>query len=133
MPRKSLVALTALAGLTLGTTAFTRNDPPPAGKLIVVKMVDISATEYKYSPASVVAAPGDTIRFEQTTVMPHNVEFRDVPAGSTIDGIKTGPFLTSAGEKYDVVIDGRFAAGVYNFVCTPHEAMGMKGSFTVKK
>ncbi len=42
-----------------------------------------------------------------------------------------GPFLTVKGQVYEVVIDGRFAEGAYRYVCTPHEAMGMKGAITV--
>ncbi|MDX2059343.1 MAG: plastocyanin/azurin family copper-binding protein [Gemmatimonadales bacterium] len=132
MSGKSLFAAFALAAVTLGTVAWTRNAPPP-GKLIVVKMIDVSATQYKFEPAAIVANAGDTVRFEQTGAMPHNVDFREVPATSKLGDAKTGPFLAAAGDKYDLVIDGRFGAGLHNFTCTPHEAFGMKGTLTVKK
>lgn len=132
MSRKSFFIGAALAALTVSTAAWKTTNPPP-GKLIVVKMVDVSATEYRFVPAAITANAGDTVRFEQTAAMPHNVDFRDVPATTKLGDSKTGPFLAAVGEKYDVVIDGRFGAGVHNFVCTPHETMGMKGSITVKK
>lgn len=132
MSRTSLLGFLLLGVVTTGTAAWSWTAPPP-GKVILVKLVDVSATQYKFEPAAIIASPGDTVRFEQTTPMPHNVDFREVPAATKLGDGKAGPFLTSPGEKYDVVIDGRFAAGIHNFVCTPHEAMGMKGTLTVKK
>ena len=105
--------------------------PARAPKLVVVKAADVSATEFKWSPGDITANPGDTIRFEQTTATPHNVEFRETPAGVDLGASKMGPFLVAPGDHYDLVIDGRFKAGVYKFVCTPHESMGMKGTITV--
>jgi plastocyanin len=132
MSRKSLLGLLLLGVVTAGTAGWNRSAPPP-GKLIIVKLIDVSATQYKFEPAAIIANPGDTVRFEQTAAMPHNVDFREVPAATKLGDGKAGPFLTSPGEKYDVVIDSRFAGGVHNFVCTPHEALGMKGTLTVKK
>jgi hypothetical protein len=48
-----------------------------------------------------------------------------------IDEYWTGPYLTKQGETYEVVIDERFADGEYEFVCTPHIAMGMKATIAV--
>lgn len=129
--RRRLLGMVALSAAALVTIGWKSPDPPPAGKLIVVKMVDVSATEYKFEPSVVTASPGDTVRFEQTAAMPHNVAFRNPPASAKLGGAAEGPYLTAAGEKYDLVIDGRFAAGVYQFVCTPHETMGMTGKLTI--
>ncbi len=104
----------------------------PAGKVIVIQMVDVSPTAYKYEPAVVTAQPGDTLRFTQGGAMPHNVDFKATPAGASLGAAKTGKFLTKAGETYDLVIDARFPAGAYQFACTPHEALGMKGTLTVQ-
>jgi plastocyanin len=81
----------------------------------------------------VTAGAGDTVRFVQAGAMPHNVDFKAVPAGTNLAAARTGPFLTKAGEAYDLVIDGRFAAGAHQFSCMPHEALGMKGTLTVEK
>lgn len=106
---------------------------PPAGRLVVVRMVDVSPTEYRFDPSAIVVAAGDTVRFTQTGTMPHNVEFRVTPAGTALGAGKTGPYLTKAGDTYDVVIDDRFAAGEHQFVCVPHEPLGMKGTLTVQR
>jgi len=116
---------TTLVGMT------PPSDAPAKPKLVLVKAVDVSATEFKWEPALITVSPGDTVRFEQTTTTPHNVEFKAAPAGAELGEAKMGPFLVTAGEHYDIVIDKRFTAGLYQYVCTPHEVMGMKGSITV--
>lgn len=123
----SVVPLSAL----LAAIPPHRPAPVPKPKLVVVKAVDVSATVYKWSPADVSVAPGDTLRFEQTTTTPHNVEIKNAPAGANLDAVKVGPFLTNVGQTYDLVIDARFPPGKYAFACTPHELMGMKGTITV--
>jgi plastocyanin len=122
----------ALGGV-LTLAAWSAPTARPVGKLVVVKMVDVSATEYRFEPAILTAGAGDTVRFIQSGAMPHNVDFKAVPAGTNLGAAKTGPFLTKAGETYDLVIDGRFAAGIHQFNCMPHEALGMKGTLTVEK
>ena len=126
---RGALAVAVVGLVALVSISWTGRAPAP--QTIVVKMVDVSPTEYKFEPANITVNPGDTVRFEQTGVMPHNVEFRDMPAGSNLGAAKMGPFLSATGETYDVIIDGRFTAGKHNYVCTPHEALGMTGSITV--
>ncbi len=105
----------------------------PASKVVMVKMVDVSATAFKFDPETVTAAPGDTVRFTQTSKTPHNVELKAVPAGVDAGGAKMGPFLTTENATYDLVLDAKFAPGTYQFACTPHEMLGMKGTLNVAK
>lgn len=131
MPRARVVSsLLTLAFIPLFMAAHPFRSVR-APKVVVVKTVDVSPTEFKFEPANLTVIPGDTVRFTQTTATPHNVEFRAVPAGTNLGSAKMGPFLTTVGATYDVVIDARFATGVHNYVCTPHEVMGMKGTITV--
>ena len=122
--------LAVLAGLVLAALV-TPAAAAAQGRLITVRMVDVSATEFKFEPAAIDATPGDTVRFVQTTATPHNVEFRDMPAGTNLGAARMGTFLVVSGQTYDVVIDRRFAVGVHKYVCTPHESMGMLGQVTV--
>jgi len=103
----------------------------PAGRVIVVKAVEVSATSFKFQPAEVTVIPGDTVRFVQTSAMPHNVEFTKTPSGSKLGATKVGPFLTAPNQTYDVVIDARFPAGQYRYICSPHVSLGMKGTISV--
>lgn len=124
-----LVAMTML----LATTAWRRavRRLPPAGRVVIVRMVELSATEYRYQPTTVTASRGDTVRFLQTSAMPHNVEFTKTPPGAQLGPAKMGPFLITAGQTYDVVIDTRFPNGKYRIQCTPHFALGMIGVIVV--
>ena len=102
-----------------------------APRVVIVKMVEKSPTEFAFEPAQVTVKTGDVVRFVQTGAMPHNVEFRDLPAGVDLGAARTSAYLSAKDETYEVKIDGRFAKGLYNYVCVPHEAMGMKGTITV--
>jgi plastocyanin len=116
----------------VGTAPVHTPDQPREPQTIIVKMVDISPTEYAFEPAAITARPGDVIQFVQAGVMPHNVEFREGPAGTTFGEIRMGPFLTQPDETYEIVIGDSFANGVHEFVCTPHEFLGMTGTLTVE-
>jgi plastocyanin len=97
--------------------------------LIVVQMVDKSG-QYAFQPTTITAQHGDTVRFVQASTAPHNVDFKKAPKGARIAG-QAGPYLIDHGAKYDLMIDGRFTDGTYQFVCDPHEGMGMTGTLVV--
>jgi len=129
---RTLFTVAAIVGWAASVIAWASSDTNRGGEVIVVKMVDVSTTEFKFEPAEITVQPGDTVRFVQAGAMPHNVDFRTTPEGTELGDGKMGPFLTTQDETYDVVIDGRFAQGEHGFVCTPHEYMGMTGTLTVE-
>ena len=100
-------------------------------RTVIVKMVDQSTAQWRFEPEEVTVKRGDIIRFVLEDVVPHNVEFKDVPKGTKLGDARMGPFLMTKGQTYDVIIDGRFAEGTHEYVCTPHAAMGMKGTIVV--
>lgn len=121
-----------LAGVVCAGIALAQGgNGVPKGRVVTVRMLDKSATEYLFEPAQVTVNPGDIVRFVQTGNMPHNVEFRDVPDNAALGDGKTGPYLTAPNQTYDVAIDERLPKGTYGFVCVPHEPMGMKGTIIV--
>lgn len=130
MIRRVLVASTLV--LSVATAAALAQSNAAAPHLVIVNMVNVSPTRFAFEPAQLTVHPGDTVRFVQTGAMPHNVQFTHSPAGSNLGAAAMGPFLTAAGQKYDLVIDGRFALGQHDFVCTPHASMGMTGALTVQ-
>lgn len=139
MPRATAM-LTVAAATILGasgadaqTTARAEARTTAEADVVVVRMLDKSATRYVFEPSRITVTPGQTIRFVQEGDVPHNVEFKDAPAGARIDDVQMGPFLTRKGEAYEVRIDGRFSGGSYDYVCTPHVAMGMKGTIVVEE
>lgn len=123
---------TGTAERSMGTIAAAQaREVQPPRNLVVIEMIDQSATAYRFSRTRITVNPGDTLRFVQTGSNPHNVEFKKTPSGARLGTAMMGPFLLAKGQTYDLVIDKRFAPGVYEFVCTPHEMLGMKGTLIV--
>ncbi len=124
------------------THAIAQDETAEANRTVIVNMVD-----FGFDPAEITVLPGDTVRFVQTTATPHNVEFRRFPDGARFSNgppsdspastaasfppPRMGPFLTQPGEVYEIVIGRDFVAGVYRYMCTPHEVMDMKGKILV--
>jgi len=113
---------------------------PATGKTIEVKMIG-DASGYKFVPADITVKQGDAVKFIMTSGGPHNVTFQnitDATAKAQIDanmsGAKMGelasPMLMQPNEAYTISF-ANVPAGKYDFVCTPHAAMNMKGSITV--
>ena len=113
-------------------TAGAPVTPDAGGQVHDVQMVTTQGgASGEFQPATISVKRGDVIRWTMAdgTVM-HNVSFTQAdsnPSGFTPPA--DSPFLTQAGQTYELKID--WAPGTYNYVCVPHEAMGMKGSITV--
>jgi plastocyanin len=132
---RSIAALASLIVLT----AWTPNEGPVTphterGRtpdILEVQMVYNGGTDWRFEPATLEVQPGDVIRFVQSDVSPHNVQFKDIPGNARLGGAMMGPFLVQKGDTYELTIDDRFAPGLYKYVCTPHEVLGMTAEITV--
>lgn len=111
------------------------------GTTIDVKMELVGST-YKYDPATITAKAGDVVKFHNVSGGPHNVAFdaAGIPAGSSaavdaaLGATKMGPLMGALVTEANAVIEFPTAglpAGTYNFHCTPHQALGMKGVLTI--
>ncbi len=106
--------------------------PDAGGQVHEVRMVSTQGgASGEFQPKTLTVKKGDVVRWIMAdgTVM-HNVSFTQAdsnPAGFTAPA--DSPFLTQAGQTFELKID--FAPGTYNYVCVPHEMMGMVGSLTV--
>lgn len=118
-------------GLTVATAALVAAMPADTTRGPDGTTYGITVVDFQFQPATVTVRPGDVVRFLQTGIQPHNVDFRKVPRGVDLGDRKMGPFLVKKGDAYELRIDARFKPGVYEFVCTPHEMMGMKGRLIV--
>jgi plastocyanin len=134
MSRLKLLMTTSLvAMLALSASANGQKAGPLHPHTIVVKLVTkAGAIPFAFEPALVVAHRGDTVRFIEDAGVMHNVHFTKQAPGAKLGAAAMGPYLTTKGQTYDVVIDGRFAEGKYEYVCDPHAAVGMKGTLVVK-
>jgi plastocyanin len=123
----SIAALFASSAPLFGQSAVTGG-----GRVIVVKLVvKGGGAPYAFEPANITAERGDTVRFVNEAAVPHDVHFKTHAGGSKLGAAALGPYLTSKGQTYDVVIDARFTDGKYDFVCDPHEMLGMHGILTI--
>lgn len=96
-----------------------------------IRMIDTGGSTWRFEPAKIEVHRGDVVRFIQDDVVPHNVEFKDTPAGAELGSAVMGPFLLEKGATYEVRIDERFAPGTYDYVCTPHAPLGMVATLEV--
>jgi plastocyanin len=128
-------AATTPAPAAAGTAA------PITGTIHEVAMVG-DDKGMRYEPANITVKAGDGIKFTTKSLGPHNVAFdpakipADVKAqldanfgtdkmGELSSGLKMNP-----GESFTLSL-GAIKPGTYEFNCTPHLAMNMKGTITV--
>jgi plastocyanin len=115
---------------------------PITGKTIEVKMLQDAQGNYKYDPANITLKQGDGIKFIMVSGGPHNVSFdpATVPANAKAAlsanmpnqmADLSSPLLTNPNESYTISF-AKVPPGKYDFHCTPHLAMNMKGSVTVQ-
>ena len=149
-PATDSAAAANAAAPSATTPAATTPAPTPAAGAVAapatgttheVKMIG-DASGYKFEPANLTVKAGDAVKFVMVTGGPHNVAFQnvtDATAKAQLDanmpgakiGELSGPMLMQPNEAY-IVSFGNVPAGTYNFTCTPHAAMNMKGAITVQ-
>ena len=111
------------------------------GQTHEVKMIG-DATGYKFDPANITVKQGDAVKFIMVSGAPHNVAFQnvtDAAAKAQLDanmpgqklGELNGPMIMTPNEAYTISF-AKVPAGKYDYVCTPHLAMNMKGVITVQ-
>jgi plastocyanin len=116
---------------------------PATGKTVEVKMIG-DEKGYRFEPSAITVKAGDAIKFTNITGGPHNVGFdpAKVPAaaqpqlaanmpGDHSMGALESPLLLQPNESY-VISFAKVPAGSYDIHCTPHLALGMKGTVTVQ-
>lgn len=132
---------TASAETPAATPAAAASLSPITGTVHVVNMVGDN-NGYRYEPATISAKPGDGIRFVLKSLGPHNVAFDAamIPADqkaqlwanmgeNSMDG--SSPMMLTNDEEWTLSL-GNLAAGTYQFFCTPHLAMNMRGEIVVQ-
>jgi manganese oxidase len=126
--------VTAIAGIVMAGCSTAESSPADyEGRTLEVRIVEDGGS-MRFEPENLEVKRGDVVRFVQDGTMPHNVQFvrNTAPRGSDIGDYWMGPFLNKKGEVYEVEIDERFLDGDWEYVCTPHIAMGMKGTLSVE-
>jgi plastocyanin len=127
------------AGTPSTTGAGSGSMAAITGKTHEVKM-EFDGTNYKFVPENITVKAGDGIKWVMVSGGPHNVAFQNVPAAAKTQLMAnmpsqmselSSPMMMNAGENYTVSFTG-VPAGKYEYVCTPHLAMNMRGTVTVQ-
>jgi plastocyanin len=98
---------------------------------------------YRFSPAQVMARPGDVLSFKVSIGAPHSIVFEGSSLSETaraaLNGAMTrrtadlsSPLLTAEGAEYRMVVPA-IAPGTYSFFCLPHRAYDMRGQLRITK
>jgi plastocyanin len=114
---------------------------PATGTTHEVKMIG-DAKGYRFEPADLTVKQGDAIKFIMVSGGPHNVAFLNLTDPTTKAQLNanmpgqhmaedSSPLLMNANEAYTISF-AKIPAGKYEYDCTPHAAMGMKGTITVQ-
>lgn len=114
---------------------------PITGATHEVKMIG-DEKGYRFEPADITIKAGDGITFTMVSGGPHNVAFDPATLPEAVKtallanmpeqmGELSGKMLLNPGETYTISFAG-VPAGTYDYVCTPHLAMNMKGKITVQ-
>lgn len=117
-----------LSSLLLVVTSFFIGANSAAAATYEVKMGADSGM-LQFEPSSVTIEPGDTVKWVNNKMAPHNVVFENDSIGSKAS--HKGLFF-SPGESYETTFPGDTAPGEYSFYCEPHRGAGMVGKVIVQ-
>jgi plastocyanin len=115
---------------------------PITGQTVEVKMLQDEKGNYRFDPADVNIKSGDGVKFIMVSGGPHNVAFdpAQIPAEAKTQlsanmqqqvSELSSPMMMNPNETYTISF-GNVPPGKFEFHCTPHLAMGMKGTITVQ-
>ncbi len=111
-----------LSALVLVVSTFFFNVNPASAATVEVKMGTDNGM-LKFDPATVTIKAGDTVKWTNNKMSPHNVVFEN-------DADKSHKNLVfSPGEGYETTFN---EAGEYSYYCEPHRGAGMVGKVVVQ-
>lgn len=128
------------AGAT--ATADGEAAAPITGQTTEVKMLQDAQGSYRFEPVDITIKSGDGVKFVMVSGGPHNVAFdpAQIPAAAKAQlsanmqqqvSELSSPMMMNPNETYTISF-GKMPPGKYEYHCTPHLALGMKGTITVQ-
>ncbi|BAZ07908.1 plastocyanin [Calothrix sp. NIES-3974] len=89
-----------------------------------------------FEPAKISIKPGDTIKWENNKLPPHNIVFDSVknPAKSAdlAKALSHKQLMMNPGQALETTFPADAPAGEYTFYCEPHRGAGMVGKVIVE-
>ena len=147
--KKSTTDSAATASMPATATASSASPSPNGdaaapitGQTVEVKMLQDTQGNYHFDPADLTIKSGDGVKFIMVSGGPHNVAFDPAqipPEAKTQLSANmqqqvselSSPMMMNPNETYTISF-GKIPPGKYEFHCTPHLAMGMRGTITVQ-
>lgn len=124
----------ALCTLVLVVSSFLLVVSPAAAETYTVKMGADNGM-LKFDPPTLTVQQGDTVKFVNNKLPPHNIMFdeKNVPGASKELATKLSheQLMFSPGESYEVTFSDT-PSGDYSYYCAPHRGAGMVGKITVQ-
>ncbi|MEB3279847.1 MAG: plastocyanin [Lyngbya sp.] len=122
-----------LSVVLLMASSLVFNASPAAAETYEVKMGADNGM-LSFVPNKLEVQPGDTVKFVNNKLAPHNAVFdkSKSPSADVATTLSHKPLMFSAGESYTVTIPEDAASGDYTYYCEPHRGAGMVGHLIVK-
>jgi plastocyanin len=114
----------ALCAIALVVGSFFLAVSPASADTVTVKMGADNGM-LAFQPANVTIKAGDTVKWVNNKLPPHNIVFAD----KAIANKSHDQMMFSPGESYEVTFD---TAGTFDYYCAPHRGAGMAGKITVQ-
>ena len=111
-----------LSALVLVASTFFFGVSSASADTVSVKM-GTDGGMLKFEPATVTIKEGDTVKWENNKMSPHNVVFENAADKSHKN------LVFSPGEGYESTFN---EAGEYSYYCEPHRGAGMVGKVVVQ-
>ncbi|BAQ66877.1 plastocyanin [Geminocystis sp. NIES-3709] len=115
-----------LSSLLLTVTMIFSAVTPAYADTVEVKMGADSGM-LAFQPAKVTIKTGDTVKWVNNKLAPHNVVFDS--SVKNADKLSHKGLAFSPGESFDVTFT---EPGEYSYYCEPHRGAGMAGTITVE-
>ena len=113
-----------LASLLWAIATFAMSVAPATAATVEVEMGSTKGSPLQFVPNSVTISPGDSVKWVNKKMFPHNVVFQGAGAEKSHKKYAFKP-----GESFTATFD---KPGTYKYVCQPHSGAGMKGTVIVQ-
>ncbi|NJO43482.1 MAG: plastocyanin [Cyanobacteria bacterium CRU_2_1] len=118
---RSLSLALCVTALVIGSFLMTVS--PAAAETFTVKMGADNGM-LAFEPSTLTVKVGDTVKFVNNKLPPHNVVFEGAAANKSHQQLMFSP-----GESFETSFD---TSGTYSYYCAPHRGAGMAGKVIVQ-
>jgi plastocyanin len=125
----------AVLTIILVVGSFAVFTPSAAAETYTVKLGSDKGM-LAFEPAKLTVKAGDTIKWINNKVPPHNVVFdagqNPNKSADLAKALSHKQLMMSPGQEYETTFASDTPAGDYTFYCEPHRGAGMVGKITVQ-